>query len=59
MREAAKTVAEAGVSPLMASATAEREDWAAAFKSALSEKDLGAMLDAIRTQMETPRRAAE
>jgi 3-hydroxyisobutyrate dehydrogenase-like beta-hydroxyacid dehydrogenase len=59
MREAAKTVAEAGVAPSMASATAEREDWAAAFKSALSEKDLGAMLDAIRTQMETPRRAAE
>ena len=59
MREAAKTVAEAGVAPLMASATAEREDWAAAFKSALGEKELGAMLDAIRAQMETPRRAAE
>jgi len=59
MREAAKTVAEADIAPLMASATAEREDWAAAFKSALSEKDLGAMLDAIRAQMETRRRAAE
>ena len=59
MREAAKTVAEAGVAPLMTSATVEREDWAAAFKSALSEKELGAMLDAIRSQMETPRHAAE
>jgi 3-hydroxyisobutyrate dehydrogenase-like beta-hydroxyacid dehydrogenase len=59
MREAAKTVAEAGVSPLMTTATVEREDWAAAFKSALGENDLGAMLDAIRAQMETPRRAAE
>ena len=59
MREAAKTVAEAGVAPLIASATAEREDWAAAFKSALSERELGAMLDAIRAQMEAPRRAAE
>src|SRR5262245_989717 len=59
MREAAKTVAEAGVAPLMASATAEREDWVAAFKSALGEKGLGAMLDAIRAQMEAPRRAAE
>ena len=38
MREAAKTVAEAGVAPLMTSATVEREDWAAAFKSALSKK---------------------
>ena len=52
MREAAKTVADAGVAPLMTSATVEREDWAAAFKSALSEKELGAMLDAIRAQME-------
>ncbi len=59
MREAAKTVAEADIAPLMASATAEREDWAAAFKSALNETDLGAMLDAIRAKIETPRRAAE
>ena len=35
MREAAKTVAEAGVAPLMTTAAVEREDWAAAFKSAL------------------------
>ena len=59
MREAAKTVAEAGVSPLMTTAIVEREEWAAAFKSALGEKELGAMLDAIRAKMEAPRRAAE
>jgi 3-hydroxyisobutyrate dehydrogenase-like beta-hydroxyacid dehydrogenase len=59
MREAAKTVDEAGVAPLMASATAEREDWAAAFKDALGETELGAMLDAIRARMNASRRAAE
>src|SRR5258708_18504460 len=32
MRESAKTVAEAGLVPLMTEATAEREDWAAAQK---------------------------
>jgi len=42
----------------MASATAEREDWVAAFKTALGEKDLGAMLDAIRAQMDTREVAA-
>ena len=59
MREAAKTVDEAGVAPLMASATAEREDWAAGFKDALGETELGAMLDAIRARMNAARRAAE
>jgi hypothetical protein len=54
MRESARTVAEAGLQPLMASATAEREDWAAAHKGALAHaNDLGAMLDAIRKQIET------
>jgi 3-hydroxyisobutyrate dehydrogenase-like beta-hydroxyacid dehydrogenase len=49
MRESAKTVAEAGLEPLMALATAEREDWSAAHKDALADIDnLGAMLDAIR-----------
>ena len=52
MRESAKTVAEAGLVPLMAMATAEREDWAAAQKQALAQmNDLGAMLDAIRNTM--------
>lgn len=47
MREAARTVAEAGVEPLMASATAVRQDWAATHKSALAAQGLHAMLDAI------------
>ena len=54
MRESAKTVAEAGISPLMALATAEREDWAATHKHALAHMgDLGAMLDAIRSKLDT------
>jgi 3-hydroxyisobutyrate dehydrogenase-like beta-hydroxyacid dehydrogenase len=53
MRESAKTVAEAGLEPLMAAATAEREDWAAAHKHALAYAcDLGAMLDAIRKNID-------
>ncbi len=48
MREAAKTVAEVGVMPLMAMATAERQDISAPHKAALIHaNDLGAMLDAI------------
>jgi 3-hydroxyisobutyrate dehydrogenase-like beta-hydroxyacid dehydrogenase len=54
MRESAKTVAEAGIAPLMALATAEREDWAAAHNHALAHAgDLGAMLDAIRKAIDT------
>jgi 3-hydroxyisobutyrate dehydrogenase-like beta-hydroxyacid dehydrogenase len=48
MREAAKTVSQAGLEPLMASATTERQDWAATFNHALAHDTLGAMLDAIR-----------
>ena len=59
MREAAKTVAEADVEPLMADATAIREDWAAAFKDALKEENLSALLDAIRNQMKKAAKAAE
>lgn len=46
MREAARTVAEAGVAPLMSDAIAKRQDWAAGHRDALSP-DLAAMLDAI------------
>lgn len=46
MREAARTVAEAGVSPLMSGAIAARQDWAASHKAAVS-LDLQTMLDAI------------
>lgn len=51
MREAARTVAEAGLDPHMASATANRQAWAPAFAAALSEQDLADMLDAMRELM--------
>lgn len=47
MREVAKTVAEAGLSPLMSSACAERQDLSAAFRYALHEDSLPQMLDAM------------
>ena len=46
MREAARTVEEAGVQPLMSCAIAERQDWAGARRAALAP-DLFAMLDAL------------
>ena len=51
MREVARTVAEAGVDPHMSEATAERQQWAPQFASALSEQDLSDMLTAIRDLM--------
>ena len=62
MRESAKTVAEAGLAPLMATATAEREDWAAAQRRALVMHDLGAMLTpsaSISTRTAASTKAAE
>ena len=60
MRESAKTVAEAGIAPLMALATAEREDWSSAHKNALAHvNDLGAMLDAIRKNIENEKAASQ
>jgi hypothetical protein len=47
MREVARTVEEAGLSPLMSSACAERQDRSAAFAYALSCDSLPDMLDAI------------
>lgn len=47
MREAAKTVEEAGLSPLMSSACAERQDLSAAYRYALDNKTLPDMLDAM------------
>lgn len=46
MREAARTVEEAGIAGLMSRAIAERQDWAAGHRAALSP-DLATMLDAI------------
>jgi 3-hydroxyisobutyrate dehydrogenase-like beta-hydroxyacid dehydrogenase len=55
MREVAKTVQEAGLDPLMSAACAERQDWSALHKGALSEAELGAMLDhLLRDIGETP-----
>lgn len=52
MREAARTVAEAGVEPLMATATARRQDFSARFGDALTGGDtVAAMIDAIRARM--------
>jgi 3-hydroxyisobutyrate dehydrogenase-like beta-hydroxyacid dehydrogenase len=48
MREAARTVEETGVTPWMATATAERQAWAAAFRGHSAPDDLVAMLDAVR-----------
>jgi 3-hydroxyisobutyrate dehydrogenase-like beta-hydroxyacid dehydrogenase len=53
MHEVARTVSEAGLAPYMSAATAERQDWAPQYAAALSEQDLGAMLDAIRAMMKT------
>ena len=50
MREAAATVAAAGVSPVMSEATARRQDWAAAHHDAATESSLAALLDAIRVR---------
>lgn len=51
MREVAETVREAGLTPLMSTACAERQDWAADQKVALASDDLAAMLDAILTDI--------
>ena len=47
MREAARTVSDAGVEPLMSSATAQRQDWAAAYAAAAAIETLAPMLDAV------------
>ncbi|WP_062525573.1 NAD(P)-dependent oxidoreductase [Demequina rhizosphaerae] len=48
MEEAAATVAEAGVTPWMASATVERQRWAAQFGDVLPQDTTPALVDAIR-----------
>ena len=48
MREAAQTVAEAGLAPRMSEACAQWQDWAAAHSSAANE-DLEDMLDTLLT----------
>jgi hypothetical protein len=55
MREAARTVAETDVAPLMSTACAARQEWAAQFNDALRYNALPDLLDAIRAR---PERAA-
>jgi 3-hydroxyisobutyrate dehydrogenase-like beta-hydroxyacid dehydrogenase len=50
MEEAARTVADAGIAPLMSEATVSRQAWAPQYAAALEREDLAAMLDAIRDQ---------
>src|SRR5450755_4249530 len=47
MVEAASTVNDASVDPLMATATARRQTWADHHRAALKAEDLGSLLDAI------------
>ncbi len=47
MREVARTVAEAGLAPLLSAATAERQDWTAARSDALQTGGLDEMLDRL------------
>ena len=47
MREVAKTVSDAGITPLMSEACAERQAWAAQFSDAQDASDLGSSLDRI------------
>lgn len=48
MREAARTVADAGLEPYMSQATANVQDWASAFKNSLRYQELSEFLDAVR-----------
>jgi len=52
MREAARTVEEAGIEPLLTRMIAERQDASAHYKPALVEQELSAMLDAIIRETE-------
>jgi 3-hydroxyisobutyrate dehydrogenase-like beta-hydroxyacid dehydrogenase len=54
MREVARTVGDAGVGNWMASAAAERQDWAAAHAAALAHEELESLLDAILAEVAAP-----
>jgi 3-hydroxyisobutyrate dehydrogenase-like beta-hydroxyacid dehydrogenase len=53
MREVAKTVSEAGLDSHMSAASAQRQDWAAAFREAASIEELEPMLDAVLSGVKT------
>ncbi|MHB1206360.1 MAG: DUF1932 domain-containing protein, partial [Rhodospirillaceae bacterium] len=59
MREAVRTVDGAGISPAMTNACVERQEWAAQFKTALSQTGLEGLLDGILSQKdETEKKSA-
>lgn len=53
MREVAKTVSEAGLNSHMSAASAQRQDWAAAFREAAAIEELEPMLDAVLSRAKT------
>jgi 3-hydroxyisobutyrate dehydrogenase-like beta-hydroxyacid dehydrogenase len=59
MREAARTVAEAGLEPWMSRGCAERQQWAAAHAEALSHEALADMLDDVLARTPASERAQE
>lgn len=54
MREVARTVAEAGLSPLMSAACAERQEWAPQFAAALGQETLKELLQAVLDRLVHP-----
>jgi 3-hydroxyisobutyrate dehydrogenase-like beta-hydroxyacid dehydrogenase len=52
MFEVASTLSAAGIEPLMSTACATRQAWAARFPRALEQGEVGPMLDAIRDELE-------
>jgi hypothetical protein len=59
MREAAKTVADAGLDPWMSSACAQRQAWAANHRESLRHESLASLLDAVLSEMRRKPRMRE
>ena len=59
MREAARTVAEAGLEPWMSRGCADRQQWAATHAEALRHEALADMLDDVLARTPAPARAQE
>ena len=59
MHEVSRTVAEAGLEPLMSDSCARRQQWAPRFAGALAEEELVPMLDAILAALGEEKRATE
>ena len=59
MREAALTVADAGIDPLMSEACARRQDWAGALGLGAAGDSLAATLDAVLGTQSIPPRAPQ